>query len=193
MATRERYRELLEKIRLAHRAHKETFRAVGGWQARDSKGIAAARKTLDEFNKQLSFPYTTQLEPLRERFLKGETPAIDEIIVFLEVDVPAFGSGYNKEWYLKMLKKVPLSEEQIKKLQNLALVRCASNEYRREDSELRRLMIRLANVQFLNQVAAIPSRPQSRVEGHKRRMIQTVLNGRKDLRDQLKIKHGSKS
>jgi hypothetical protein len=35
--------------------------------------------------------YTAHLEPLLERFLKSETSAIDEVIVFLEV--PAFGSG----------------------------------------------------------------------------------------------------
>jgi hypothetical protein len=68
-----------------------------------------------------------------------------------------------------MLKKAALSQEQIEKLRALALTRCASNESRREDSQLRRLMIRLADIQFLNRVAAIASRPQSRVEGHKKR------------------------
>jgi hypothetical protein len=91
--------------------------------------------------------YTAHLEPLCERFLKADSSVIDEVIVFLEVDVPAFQSGYNKEWYFKALKKLPLSEKQIEKLRNLALLRCASNEYRREDSELRRLMIRLADIE----------------------------------------------
>lgn len=80
------------------------------------------------------------------------------------------------------MKHLPLSESQSQRLQRIALLRCASHEYRREDSELRRLMIRLADVEFLNAVAAIPARAGSRIDGHKKRMFEVIVQGRKDLR-----------
>lgn len=55
-------------------------------------------------------------------------------------------------------------------------------------------MIRLADLDFLNRVAAIPALPGSRIEGQKRRMFQVVFGGRKDLRKRLlETESGSKT
>jgi hypothetical protein len=185
MATRRRYEELLENIRKAHDAHQKAFRAAGSWHGKDREAVVSARKTLDEFNRQLRLLYSGQLEPLRARFLERDANAISEVITFLEADVPAFQSGYNKEWYYGKLKQMILRDEHIERLRQIALARCASNEYRREDSELRRLMIKLADMDFLNAVAEIPVRKGSRADGHKMRMIEVVFRGRKDLRDEF--------
>ena len=79
-------------------------------------------------------------------------------------------------------------------MREIALARCASNEYRREDWELRRLMlmVRLADAKFMEQVQAIPARSGSRVFVHKDRMLDVILAHRKDLGEQLKTKQGSK-
>jgi hypothetical protein len=57
-----------------------------------------------------------------------------------------------------------------------------------EDSELRRLMVGLADAEFMEQVQAIAARSGSRIFGHKDRMLDVVLAHRKDLGDQLKTK-----
>jgi hypothetical protein len=54
-------------------------------------------------------------------------------------------------------------------------------------------MMRLADIPFLERVAANPSRKGTPVAGHKLRMLQVVLRGRKDLLDQLKSMQGSNS
>ncbi|HLK03914.1 MAG TPA: hypothetical protein VKT53_05695 [Candidatus Acidoferrum sp.] len=186
MPNQERYRELLENIREAHAEHKKIWEE----KKRRTKNSAKAYEAADAANRVLILRlrelYETTLTPRRAAFLKGNPQAIDEIISFLGVDVPAFRTGYDKEWFYGKLKKLSLSEEQIAALRGIALARCASNEYRREDSELRRLMIGLADMEFLEKIAAIPSKKASRVEGHKRRMLQVVLAGRKDLREAVK-------
>jgi hypothetical protein len=73
----------------------------------------------------------------------------------------------------------------------IALARWASNECRREGWELR-LMVRLADAKFMEQVQAIPARSGSRVFVHQDRMLDVILAHRKDLGDQLKTKQGSK-
>ncbi len=156
----------------------------------ETKNNTKAYEAADDANRALILRlqelYETALVPRRAAFLKGNSLAIDEIISFLAVDIPAFRTVYDKEWYYKRLKKLPLTGEQIEQLQNIALARCSSSEYRREDSELRRLMTRLANQEFLAKVEAIPSRKGSRIEGHKNRMREVVLAGRKNLREALK-------
>ena len=37
----------------------------------------------------------------------------------LEVDIPAFRAGYDKEWYYKRLKKLPLADDQTEQLRNI--------------------------------------------------------------------------
>jgi hypothetical protein len=54
-------------------------------------------------------------------------------------------------------------------------------------------MVKLADMEFLNAVEAVPARKGSMVEKHEQRMLQAVLHGRKDLRSQAKSKQGSKS
>jgi len=108
----------------------------------------------------------------------------------LEVDIPAFRSGYSKEWYYRKMKRLALSEKQTRRPREIALDRCASHEYRREDSGLRRLMIQLADFQFLERVAAIPAKNGSPVDGHKNRMREVILQGREDLHDRLNADGG---
>jgi hypothetical protein len=80
---------------------------------------------------------------------------------------------------------VALSARHIGRIQDIALRRCASNEYRGDDAELRRLVAKIAGLEFLEKIAAIPAHKESRVAGHKERMIRAVRAARKDLRDEL--------
>lgn len=99
-------------------------------------------------------------------------------------------NGYAKERYYRKLKHVELTPEQIGKIKAIAIARCASNEYRREDLELRCLMIKLADFEFLEKLTEIPARKGSRVEGHKKRMIAAVLQRRKTCEEPLLARSG---
>jgi len=182
MPNRERYRLLLEHIYRAHAEHRKIWEETKRKTGNNTEAYKTAQKASRELFRNLEVLYETTLTPLRQAFLEGQSQAIGEIITFLGVDIPAFRVGYDKEWYYRKLKKLKLSPEQLEELQQIALARCASKEYRREDSELRRLMILVADQKFLDQVIAIPSEKGSRVERHKSRMLQVILEGRKDLR-----------
>lgn len=184
MPSRDRYRELLENVYRAHLDFKKEFHSTKRGRGKNAKGRRKAEAELEEFNKHLGI-LNHLLEDLRKRVQSGGTQAIDDLIEYLAVDIPAFGSGYAKEKFYRQLTGATLTEDQISKLRDIAVARCASTEYRRDDSELRRVMIRLADLNFLNRVAAIPAFPESRIEWHKRRMFQVVLGGRKDLRRRL--------
>ena len=176
---------------MADKARKKAFEEIGSWRSGDEKGVANAKR-LHRFKVLAHDLNKKYLEPLKKRFVAGDPEAVDEIIVVLSINAPSYRSGYRKEEYYRMLKKLNLSDRQLASVKEIALQRCASNEHRREDSELRRLMIKLADIGFLNRLAAIPSRNGSQVEKHKRWMTQVVLAGRKDLRDQLKSTQGRK-
>jgi len=137
MSNQERYRELLENIREAHAKHRKVWEDTKRETGDNGKAYKAAKAEHRELCGHLQTLYETRLTPLREPFLAGRPKVIDEIISLLEIDVPAFRVGYDKEWYYGKLKKLTLNTEQAERLCLIALARCASSEYRREDSEIR--------------------------------------------------------
>jgi hypothetical protein len=185
MSTRDRYRELLQNVREAHRSFKKSFSEMGSWRSKDEKAVAKTKGLRDIFYKEAGV-LNAILKPLTKRLLAGDEQVIDDVLEFLATDVPAFGSGYTKEKYYQKLKSFDLSRSQKENIKDIALQRCASTEYRREDSELRRLMIKIADLEFLEKVASVPARDGSRIAGHKERMIVTILDNRKDLREIIK-------
>lgn len=184
MPSRERYRELLENVRRAQLDFKNEYRLPKGSRDKNSKGRRKAEAELEKLYKPLRILYGL-LEDIRKRLADGSSQAVDDLLEYLAVDIPAFRSGYAKEGFYRQLKKIPLTQAQIDRLRDITIARCASAEYRRDDSELRRLMIGLSDIDFLNRIGAIPSSPGSRIERHKRRMFEVVLGGRKDLRKSL--------
>ena len=160
----------------------KAFQEIGSWKSKDEKAVAKARKLLEEFKEQYR-ALDVRLTPLVETIRPGNEFLVDEVLEFLAVDVLAFGCGYAKEKCYRRLKHVELSPSQIGRIKDIALKRCASNEYRREDLELRRLATKIADLEFLEKIAAIPAQNGSRVAGNKVRMIEAVLAGRKDLKD----------
>ncbi len=181
MADSKRYREILEKIREAHQAHSRAWNSIRSKTGNNTIAYQETKKELDELYRQLTFLYSSLLDPVLKPFLAGETSAVDEVIAFLAVDVPAFRCGYQKEWFYRKLKKIALSRSQIESLHDIALKRCASTEQRREDSELRRLMIRLADAEFMQRLLALPESPNTYVQRRKTLMLEVILKGRKDL------------
>ena len=185
LARNPRFRDLFQRIGQSVREFDEYTKL------KDRRNATKVRKQLDMVYREIRLLLYGHLEPLKDRFLAGDATAIDEVLEFLAIDLLAFGTGYQKQWYYRKLKQLDLTEEQANRLREIALTRCASNEYRREDSELRRLMIRFADAKFVEQVEAIPARPGSRVFVHKDRMLDVLLAHRKDLGEQFKTKSRS--
>jgi hypothetical protein len=175
----------MQNVRDAHVLSKKAFREIGSWKGKDEKAVAKARKLLDTF-KEHSKCLDVRITPLINTLRPGNEYVIDEVLEFLAVDVLAFGCGYAKEKCYRRLKHVELLPSHTGRIKDIALRRCASNEYRRDDAELRRLVAKIADLEFLEKLTAIPAHDGSRVAGHKERMIRAVLDGRKDLRDELK-------
>ena len=84
------------------------------------------------------------------------------------------------------IKPIDLTTRQIDRLKQVALMRCKSTEQHREDNELRRLMIRLADWDFVEQLLAIPDSPNRYVRRRKILMLSVILHSRKDLREKVK-------
>src|SRR5262249_7002200 len=144
MPEQRRYRELLQRIKDAHQAFTAAHRRARLKFGNRQRTHAAIEKEREAFHAELKFFNESVIQPLTKAFVAGESTAVDEVIELLEVDVAAFRVGYTKEWYYRKLKALQLGPKQIERLRKIALQRCVSQEHRREDSELRRLMIRLA-------------------------------------------------
>ncbi|HEY2821477.1 MAG TPA: hypothetical protein VGJ06_10600 [Candidatus Acidoferrum sp.] len=185
MPTVERYRELLRNAQQASATHLSAYEAARSKYGSNKKGHEATTHELAEHFRSLGLLYEA-LAPAEKRFLAGDVNACDDIINFLEADIPVSRSGYKKEKFYRKLKSVKLDRGQVTRLQGIAIARCASTEQRREDSELRRLMIRLADTEFLRRIADVPDEAGARVRHKKSLMIEVVLEGRKDLRTKLK-------
>ena len=82
-------RELMEKLHRTHRALRQSLNesAANGFRKTEPKEITARRAAFQSAFRQLFDDY---LEPLDQRFRLGEKQAIDEVIEFLRIDVPAF-------------------------------------------------------------------------------------------------------
>jgi hypothetical protein len=181
MPSTKRYRELLENARKAAEFHREAYNAARSDRG-NSYGHQVTTKELAERVGTLRLLYET-LAPAEKRFLAGDLTAVDEIISFLEADVAVSRSGYLKERFYRKLKAWKLDRDQVARLQEIAIRRCQSAEQRREDAELRRLMIRLADREFLERLLALPDGDNARVQHKKSLMQKVILRGRKDLRE----------
>ena len=175
----------MQNLRDADMLRRKAFREMGSWRSKDDKAVGRARDLLEAF-KLHARALDVRLTPLTNAIRAGNEFLVDEVLEFLAVDILAFGCGYAKEKCYRRLKHVELSPSQIGLIKDIALKRCASDEYRREDAELRRLVAKIADLEFLEKISAIPADKGSKVADHKERMMKAVLDGRKDLRDELK-------
>ena len=180
MPTAERYRQLLRDAQKADEIHSSAYNAARSKFGTNKKGHEATTLELAARFRDLGLFYEA-LAPAEKRFLAGDATVCDDIINFLEVDIPVSGSGYKKEKFYRKFKSMKLNREQVVRLKDIAVARCASAEQRREDAELRRLMIKFADSDFLRRIANVPDDAGARVRRKKSLMVEVVLKGRKDL------------
>jgi hypothetical protein len=187
------YRKLMNELHNAHQdfkkqwndwrngklSHKEKLELKG----KEPNSVTLAR---DKFRKYLSILLDTKLAPLKIKFSQNPVEAIDEVIEFLSVDIPAFRCGYAKEKFLTKLKSAPLTDAQKEKLQQIALDLVTNPQYRRELGDWARLMIKLADKPFLQKLAEINANSDIRLKAN--RMTDKILQNRKDLAASFDLK-----
>jgi hypothetical protein len=88
----------------------------------------------------------------REKLKSGDREAIEDTILYLEVDPWYFRSGYVKEWLLDTLRKAPLSEDDKSRLRNVILAVTAGKN-RREFRRYCFLAKKIINEEFKRIVA----------------------------------------
>jgi hypothetical protein len=174
------YETLMKEVYESHKEFKRLWALLPEPVAkqRDTPKIVAAR---NRFINACDKLWYLRLAPLGARFKKSPAEAVDEIIDFLEVDIPAHRCGYEKEYYLQHLKAVPITERQKVRLQNILLKLCSHDEYRREMRRWGRLMINLADDAFVTSLAGIVENKPWPAHRKAAYILSMILENRKDL------------
>ncbi len=173
------FEPLVKALHLADQNFKTVRKKFGvGFRKIEPKEITEARRVFLQTLEKLF----DELEKYDRDFATGDSDAIDSIINFLEVDIPAFRCGYAKEKYFRKLKSLPLNEAQTERLLNLAFNLCTSNNYRREFRDLRRLMIKIADADFIERLKPLAKESDDIVKFKVKMMSETILQNRQDLK-----------
>ena len=174
------FRELVERLHVAHTDFAKVWKtAPHGHAAREPQKVTEAR---DKFSDALNALFG-KLTPLEQPLLAGDPQAIDAILDFSEVDIPAFRCGYAKQKYFRKLKSLSLNTAQEERLRRLAYNLCRSPNYGREIADLARLMIRLADASFIRELQQLSKDSDDRVRKKSQRMLDVILHNRADLRN----------
>ena len=173
------FRELVERVHVAHTDFTKAWKTAPHGHA--SKEPQDVTETRVKFRQALNALFV-KLEPLEQAFLAGDPQAIDAILDFSEVDIPAFRCGYAKQKYFRKLKSLSLNKAQEERLRRLAYDLCRSPNYGREITDLARLMIRLANDPLIRELQQLSRDTDDRVRKKSQRMLDVILHNRVDLR-----------
>lgn len=173
-------RELVEKLYATDQELKRRLVQNIEFTREELKEVRSLREKFRSVYSQL---FDDSLEPLDARFHNGDEQAVDEVIDFLKVDIPAFRCGYVKEKWIRRLKSTPLTAEQKERLRRAALSLCVSPHHRRELTEWNRLMIKLANKEFVAALLKLTETSDEFVCAKAQRMAHVILNERRDVID----------
>lgn len=176
-----RFQTLMHETYLAHKNFKDKLRK---WEINDKnlrsepKLVAVARNV---FFQQLDLLYSLKIEPLERKFKETPSSTIDELIEFLSIDIAAHRCGYAKEVFLQWLKKYEFSTEEIEKFQQLALKVCEMNSFRREFRRWCRLMIKIADADFILRLRRLLKSDNHYAQIKSKWMIEMIQRHRADL------------
>ncbi len=140
--------------------------------------LSEARKEFLQAENEL---WEKLLFPLQEKFAGDPASAVDDVIDFIEVDIPAFRCGYVKERFLRRLKSVQLTEGQQSRLRNIAVTMCKKGRLTREFRYWVRLMNLLANSDFVSELREIALTDSERSRYAANIMLKSIASQRTDL------------
>jgi len=173
------FRELVERLHAAHQDFHQAWKTMPrGYAAAEPRHVTVAR---DRFWHACNAVFE-KLAPLEHPFLAGDPAAINAILDFLEVDVPAFRCGYAKQKYFRKLKSLSLDEGQEERLRRLAYELVRGPNYGREIADLARLMIRLADASLIRELQELAKDSDDIVRKKSQRLLNVILENRPDLR-----------
>ncbi len=157
------------------RAEKKTLKKLKGLEP---ESVTAARdKFWDAFNRL----FDTHLKSLEIAFLENPSSVADDVIEFLSVGITAHRCGYAKERFLTKLKSVELTSSQKLKLQQIALALCESYNFRREINYWSRLIIKIADEDFVNKLNALTNSSNRYAQIKAKWLLDKILHHRRDL------------
>jgi hypothetical protein len=181
------YQLLMREVYSAHEKLKQEW---ADWQngnlkkSKERKGNVepeSVTKARDEFYDKLNLLYSLRLEPLEQKFRGDPHAAFAELMEFLSVDIAAFRTGYAKEVFLRWLKNVDLSQNEIRETQRTALEICAKPNIRREFRYWRRLMIKFADADFLLELKKLTESDEPLTRLKSAQMCEAIEKHRTDL------------
>lgn len=124
------------------------------------------------------------LKTYAAEFFQAKPGSVDAILDFVEVDLPAFRTGYVKEKIYRKLKSMSLEPQQVERPASIALAQCDSDRYAREFRQLIRLMIKLADKEFVSKLAGKMNSTHGIVRFKTQRMLTAILDNREDLQNE---------
>lgn len=182
-------RDLMEETHSAHKNFKkewEDWRNGKLKKNKKAKGTTepeSVKNARDEFFRKLDVLYSLKLEPLEKKFRSDPHSAISEVAEFLTIDIPAHRCGYAKEGFLQWLKNVELTAAEIELFQRISLKICETDNIRREFRRWCRLMIKLADEEFILNLKSLMKSDELFTRLKSRWMFDSIRKHRSDLGD----------
>ena len=146
----------------------------------EPESVTKARNQFHQKNENL---FVLKIYPLEKKFRQNPHSALAELFEFLSVDIAAFRSGYAKEVFLQWLKRIELTESERKKIQQIALKMCETEIIRREFRRWCRLMIKLADADFVLKLTDLIKDGELFTRLKAMWMIELIKKHRADLRE----------
>jgi len=182
------YRQLMDESYSAHKKFKQEWADwQNGKRKKDKKAKGnvepeSVTKARNEFLQKNDSLYSLKIYPLEKNFWETPHSAFAELIEFLSVDIAAFRCGYAKEVFLQRLKNIELTAIEIKQIQQVALKMCETENVRREFRRWCRLMIRLADAEFILNLSGLSKNGNSLTRLKANWMLELLERHRTDLR-----------
>lgn len=181
----EHLRALMQELFDAHRAFRGEWDKWWGAGGKRNVEPEIVKSSRDRFLRALNRVFDERLEPVWVSFATDPVHATNNVIDFLEIDIPAHRCGYVKEKYLRKLKSTELSETQKERLKQAALALVSRGKFRREFRDWSRLMIVLADETFVRELRGAIRPLDAAAARYGERMLKTVLENRPDLRTDI--------
>ncbi|MBS1728795.1 MAG: hypothetical protein JST51_18915 [Armatimonadetes bacterium] len=193
---KESLRELLEFYRdHVHQVRKDRYLACSRWTDKLGHGATEeARNRATDDMARLHPEYVRKndlldaMTPSLLELRNGAPRDIDRAIDLCEVDVIAFRIGYKKAAIYQVLKTLDLSESQKRRIQMLGISYVTWPGQRREMRELGRLLIVVADQEFVLRLVDISENPLDLNQRRKADiLLYKILNSRTDLRNRFEL------
>jgi hypothetical protein len=188
------YHQLMKESYLAHKFFKNEWADWRNGRLKKSKALngnvepESVTKARNEFLQRNDELFVLKLYPLEKNLRENPHSAFAELVEFLSVDVAAFRCGYAKEVFLQRLKQIELTASETKEVQQIALKMCETENVRREFRRWTRLMIKLADEQFVFKLEKLVISDNYFAKLKAKWMIEMIQKHHSDLR----IKQGLK-